>query len=135
MPEVEVSAGVIEYDDTGGSGPVVVLLHGLLMHGSLWRHVVADLRTSYRCVLPILPLGAHHRAMRAGADLSGRGLARILAEFLEQLGLQDITLVGCDWGGAQLLVAEDPPRSARILARDQARRLPRRGGAPAIFRR
>jgi pimeloyl-ACP methyl ester carboxylesterase len=106
MPEVEVSAGVIEYDDTGGSGPVVVLLHGLLMDGSLWRHVVADLRTSYRCVLPILPLGAHRRAMRAGADLSGRGLARILAEFLEQLDLQDITLVGCDWGGAQLLVAE-----------------------------
>ncbi len=54
MPEIELSAGVIEYQDTGGGGPVVVLVHGLLMDGSQWRHVVADLRSDYRCVLPTL---------------------------------------------------------------------------------
>jgi hypothetical protein len=26
MPEVELSSGTIDYEDTGGSGPVVVLL-------------------------------------------------------------------------------------------------------------
>jgi len=31
MPEVTLSAGTIEYEDTGGSGPVIVLLHGVLM--------------------------------------------------------------------------------------------------------
>jgi pimeloyl-ACP methyl ester carboxylesterase len=31
------SAGTIEYEDTGGSGPVVVLLHGLAMDGSLFE--------------------------------------------------------------------------------------------------
>ena len=41
MAHVEVSAGTIEYDDTGGNGPVVVFVHGLLMDGpsgvTLWR--------------------------------------------------------------------------------------------------
>ena len=40
MPEVDLSAGTIEYEDTGGSGPVVVFVHGLMMDGSLWRKVV-----------------------------------------------------------------------------------------------
>ena len=43
MLEAELSAGTIEYEDTGGDGPVLVLLHGLVQNGSLWRHVVADL--------------------------------------------------------------------------------------------
>jgi pimeloyl-ACP methyl ester carboxylesterase len=106
MPDVELSAGVIEYEDTGGSGAVVVLLHGLLMDGSQWRHVVADLRRDYRCVLPTLPLGAHRRPMRPDADLSLRGQARLIAEFLERLDLRDVTLAFNDWCGAQLLISE-----------------------------
>ena len=43
MPEVEMSAGTIEYQDTGGDEPVVVLLHGLAMDGLLWRHVIREL--------------------------------------------------------------------------------------------
>jgi len=39
MQEIELSAGTIEYEDTGDSGPIVVLLHGLAMDGSVWRHV------------------------------------------------------------------------------------------------
>ncbi len=106
MPEIELSAGTIEYEDTGGGGPVVVLLHGLAMDGSLWRHVVADLRSDYRCVVPTLPLGGHRRPMRRDADLSPSGIARLVGEFLERLDLRDVTLVGNDWGGAQLLISE-----------------------------
>jgi pimeloyl-ACP methyl ester carboxylesterase len=76
------------------------------MDGSLWRHVVADLRSDYRCVVPTLPLGGHRRPMRPDADLSPRGIARLVAEFLERLDLRDVTLVGNDWGGAQLLISE-----------------------------
>jgi pimeloyl-ACP methyl ester carboxylesterase len=106
MPDVELSAGTLDYADTGGDGPVLVLLSGLFIGGSLWRHVVGQLRGELRCVVPELPLGAHHRPMRAGADLSGSGLARLVAEFLDRLDVSDVTLVGCDWGGAQLLVAQ-----------------------------
>lgn len=106
MPDVDLSAGTIAYEDTGGNGPVVVLLHGFAMDGSLWRHVVADLRADVRCVVPTLPLGGHRRPMRPDADLSLRAMALLVAEFLERLDLRDVALVMNDWGGAQLLVAE-----------------------------
>jgi pimeloyl-ACP methyl ester carboxylesterase len=106
MAEIELSAGAIRYEDTGGEGPVVVLCHGLLMAASLWDAVVAELGPGVRCVRPTLPLGAHRQPMRADADLSLRGQVRLLAEFLERLGLEEVTLVFNDWCGAQLLVAE-----------------------------
>ncbi len=34
MSEVELSAGTIEYDDTGGDGPVLVFLHDVAMEGA-----------------------------------------------------------------------------------------------------
>ena len=40
MPEVELSSGTIDYEDSGGSGPVIVLVHGLIMDSSLWLHVI-----------------------------------------------------------------------------------------------
>jgi pimeloyl-ACP methyl ester carboxylesterase len=116
MPQIELSAGTVEYQDTG-EGPAVVLLHGLMMDGSLWDGPIADLSADYRCLTPTLPLGAHRHAMRADADLSLPGIARLAGEFLDRLGLQDVTLVGNDTGGAlvQLLLCEDADRVARIV--------------------
>ncbi len=99
MPAIELSAGTIDYLDTGGDGPVVVPVHGVMMDATVWREVVADLRTDHRCVVPTLPLGAHRRPMRPGADLSMTGQADLLGELIERLGLDDLTLVANDWGG------------------------------------
>jgi len=116
MPEIELSAGPVEYQDTGGAGPVLVFLHGLTMDGSLWRNVVADLRRDYRCVLPTLPLGGHRQPMRPDADLSLPGIARLVGEFLDRVGLCEVTLVQNDWGGAQILIAVgDTTRIARMV--------------------
>jgi len=115
MQEIELSAGIIEYEDTGGSGPVVVLLHGLVMDGSVWRHVVRELRADHRCVVPTLPVGGHRRPMRADADLSLHGLAKLQAEFLEALDLRDVTLVGNDLGLFQVTAGEYPERLARLV--------------------
>jgi pimeloyl-ACP methyl ester carboxylesterase len=112
---VELSAGTIDYEDTGGRGPIVVLLHGLAMDGSLWRNVVHELRTDHRCVVPTLPLGSHRRPMRADADLSFRGHARLQGELLERLDLRDVTLIQSDMGFAQLLAGERPERIARLV--------------------
>src|SRR5689334_13456638 len=90
VPEVELSAGTIEFEDTGGGGPVVVLLHGLLMDSSLWSGVVAELAADHRCIVPTLPLGAHRQAMRDDADLSLPGIAALTDELLERLGLRDV---------------------------------------------
>jgi pimeloyl-ACP methyl ester carboxylesterase len=105
MAEIELSAGPIEYTDTGGDGPVLVFLHGVTVAPSEWRHVVRELSGEYRCVLPHLPLGSHPRPMRPDADLSLAGIAKLVGEFLEKLDLRDVTLVQNDWGGAQVLIA------------------------------
>jgi pimeloyl-ACP methyl ester carboxylesterase len=59
VKQIELSAGTIEYSDTGGDRPVLVLLHGLMMDASLWDGPMADLSADHRCVAPTLPLGAH----------------------------------------------------------------------------
>ena len=117
MNQIELSAGTIDYQDTGGGGPTLVLLHGLLMDASLWEDVIADLSVDHRCVAPTLPLGAHRHAMQADADLSLRGIARLVAELLDRLDLRDVTIVGNDTGGAlvQLLACDDTPRVSRIV--------------------
>src|SRR3954454_4036111 len=84
---IELSAGTIDYEDSGGDGPVVVLLAGLLMDATLWDGVVAALAPDHRCIAPTLPLGAHRRPMHADADLSPRGQARLVGELLDRLDL------------------------------------------------
>ncbi len=115
MQEIELSAGIIEYEDTGGSSPIVVLLHGLVMDGSLWRKVVQELREDHRCVVPTMPLGSHRRPMRADADLSPHGIAKLQAEFLEVLDLREVTLVGNDSGIFQITAGLYPERIARLV--------------------
>lgn len=115
--EIELSAGTIEYTDTGGDGPAVVLLHGLLMDSTLWEQVIAGLSPRHRCLAPVLPLGAHRRPVKPGADLSLPGLAGLAGEFLDRLGVEDATLVGNDTGGAiaQLLITGGAPRVGRVV--------------------
>src|SRR3954454_2996458 len=99
MQEIELSAGTIQYEDTGGTGPTIVLLHGLLMDASLWDSVSSRLEADYRCVVPTLPLGAHRHAVHDDADLSLDGIARLVAELLDRLDLDHVPLVGNDTGG------------------------------------
>jgi len=113
--EIDLSAGTLDYLDTGGGGPTLVLLHGLLMDSSLWDGPIADLSTDHRCIAPTLPLGAHRHPM--SGDLSLPAIARLVEEFLDRLDLHDVTLVGNDTGGAlvQLVLAGKPERVARAV--------------------
>jgi pimeloyl-ACP methyl ester carboxylesterase len=134
MKEIELSAGPIEYQDTG-DGPVVVLLHGLMMDASLWDGTTAGLSADHRCVVPTLPLGAHRQAMHADADLSLPAIARLVAEFLDRLDLRDVTLVGNDTGGAlvQLLI-RDAANGADAADADAANAADAADGADGIGR-
>jgi pimeloyl-ACP methyl ester carboxylesterase len=102
---VHLPTGPISYIDVG-TGPVVVLVHGVLMDHTVWRSVVPRLAEHARVITPTLPLGAHPRPMAEGADLSMRGQVHLLADFLDALDLCDVTLVVNDWGGPLFLTAE-----------------------------
>jgi pimeloyl-ACP methyl ester carboxylesterase len=117
LNRLELSAGTVEFEDTGGDGPPIVFLHGFLMDSSLWAGVVAELAGEHRCLAPTLPLGAHRHAVRADADLSLPGVAALVTEFLDRLDLRDVTLVGNDTGGAvvQVLLRDGAPRVGRVV--------------------
>lgn len=115
MPEIELAAGTIEYEDTGGDGPVLVFQHGVAMSGSEWHEVVAELRTDHRCIVPELPLGSHRRPAREDADLSFEALERLLVEFLDRVELHDVTLVGSDFSLALQVAAGHPERLSRLV--------------------
>ena len=106
------SAAGFMYADSGGSGPPVVFLHGVLMNGTLWDDVVDGLRDRYRCIVPELPFGAHRTPMPEDTDLRLESLVTMVADFLAELNLHGVTLVCNDWGGAQLVVS--PGGSDRI---------------------
>jgi pimeloyl-ACP methyl ester carboxylesterase len=116
VKEVRLGPDVIRYREVG-SGPTLVFVHGILASGVLWRDVVAGLSGRFRCVVPDLPLGGHAVPMGTDTDLSPRGVARLVADFMSALGLHDVTLVGNDTGGAicQIVIAEHPERVGRLV--------------------
>jgi pimeloyl-ACP methyl ester carboxylesterase len=113
---IELSWATVDYEDTGGPGPTVLFVHGLLVDGTLWRKVVTRL-DGYRCVVPTLPLGSHRTSVRDRAALTPTGVADLIAEFMERLELSDVTIVANDTGGAitQLLLTRRPERIGRVV--------------------
>lgn len=113
---VEVPQGTVRYRECGRGEPVV-FLHGLLMAGTLWSQVMSRLGDGVRSIAPDLPLGGHTIALRPDADTSPPGVARLVADFLEALELDGVTLVGNDTGGAiaQLVATRHPERIGRLV--------------------
>jgi pimeloyl-ACP methyl ester carboxylesterase len=116
MSEANLSAGPIRYRDQGEGEPLL-FVHGLLVNGRLWDPVIPLLSDGHRCIQPDLPLGSHTSPMKPDADLSPEGIARLLVELMDELGLERVTLVGNDSGGAisQLLAAANPERVGRLI--------------------
>ncbi len=114
--DVSLPQGTIRYRDTG-TGPPIVFVHGLLVDGTLWRKVVPRLERDFRCIVPDLPLGSHRLPLKPEADRTPPGIARLLADFIAALDLEDVTLVGNDTGGAlcQMVCADHPERIGRLV--------------------
>jgi pimeloyl-ACP methyl ester carboxylesterase len=114
--EARVPHGTIRYRELG-TGEPIVLVHGLLVNGLLWREVAPRLARDFRVIVPDLPLGSQELPMNAETDLSPLGLAAIIADFTAALELEGVTLVGNDTGGAisQLVAVHHPERLARLV--------------------
>ncbi len=114
--EVDLGSARIRYRDRG-EGPPVVFVHGLLTNGLLWRKVAPSIaEAGFRCLTPDWPLGSHEIPV-PDAELTPPGVAALIARFLEELDLTDVTLVANDTGGAlsQILMTEHPERVARVV--------------------
>jgi pimeloyl-ACP methyl ester carboxylesterase len=116
VPHIELSHGTLHYRESGAGAPVV-FLHGYLMGAGLWDPVVRLLDGEFRCLVPELPFGAHPAPLQPGADLTAAGLGHLVADFLGELDLRDVTLVGNDSGAAiaQVVAARHPGRLAGLV--------------------
>lgn len=114
--EVQLPQGTIRYREAGEGKPIV-FVHGYLVDSRLWDGVVDRLSDRFRCIAPDWPIAAHQVAMGPDADLSPPGIAKLIADFLTKLELEDVTIVGNDSGGAmsQVLVTSYPDRIGRLV--------------------
>jgi pimeloyl-ACP methyl ester carboxylesterase len=112
--EAQLSAGRIAYYEEG-SGPVLLFVHGVFANSALWSKVVPLLSDRFRCVVPDWPLGSH--SIPLGTDLSPFVVADMIGEFISAVGLEDVTLIGNDTGGAlcQMFVTRHPGVVKRLV--------------------
>ena len=105
-------SGEISYLDAG-AGPVALFVHGIATNAYLWRNVIEPLTAQRRCIAVDLPLHGQSPVTQ-GQDLSISGLASIIEDFCDALGLGGIDLVANDTGGAiaQVFAARNPQRLA-----------------------
>ena len=121
MPQLALPQATIDYRVIGPDTPPpppVVFVHGILVDSRLWTAAAETLaEQGYRCYLPNLPLGSHTIPVTDAAVLSPSGMAGLVHDFITELGLQDVTLVGNDTGGGicQLVVDAHPERIGRMV--------------------
>ncbi|MBT2210818.1 MULTISPECIES: alpha/beta fold hydrolase [Actinomadura] len=102
---------------TGGSGPVIVLLHGVPKTGYHWRHLVPRLTERYTVVVPDLRgLGD---SARPADGFDSATMADDIAELMAHLGHASYSVMGEDWGaviGYQLAARHRGHVSALVFA-------------------
>jgi pimeloyl-ACP methyl ester carboxylesterase len=100
---------------TEGSGPLVVLLHGIAASSATWERVIPRLSPFHRVIAPDL-LG-HGKSAKPRGDYSLGAYANLLRDLLEALGEQRATIVGHSLGGgiAMQFAYQYPERCERLV--------------------
>ena len=103
----------VDHSDGDAGAPAALFVHGVLVNADVWRNVIWDVADRRRCIAPDLPAhGATPVPGAPAADLSLNGLAGMLDELCERLGLTQVDVVANDTGGAvaQVFAARHPER-------------------------
>jgi pimeloyl-ACP methyl ester carboxylesterase len=129
---VEIDGARLHYLDRG-SGPVVVMVHGLSGNLRNFYGLIDKLAATCRVVVVDRP-GSGYSRMVSGGHPALRAQSRIIARLLQELRLDRPVLVGHSLGGAlSLALALDHPGYVRALVListlSQVERVP-----PAVFK-
>lgn len=114
--EVRTDDGAHIHVTERGTGPVLLLLHGLAMTSDIWVHQFSDLAERHRVIA--VDLRGHGRSVAGadgfaapadfGSDYGAPALARMAADVrrvIDVLDLDDALLVGHSMGGMVALLA------------------------------
>jgi pimeloyl-ACP methyl ester carboxylesterase len=98
-----------------GSGPVLLLIHGMAGNLGNWRPVIGPLARRYTVIAPDLP--GHGESAPGGGDYSLGALAASLRDLLIVLGHERATLVGHSLGGgiAMQFAYQFPEATERLV--------------------
>ncbi|MBO6727770.1 MAG: alpha/beta hydrolase [Rhizobiaceae bacterium] len=94
---VEVDGDTVHYYE-GGTGPTLVLLHGMADEKNSFAAAAAELTDAYRVILPDLA-GHGENARDPGRDYSIAGHVAFLDQVFAELGLESFVLGGNSMGG------------------------------------
>ncbi len=100
---------------TEGTGPVLVLVHGMAGSSETWNHVIPALARRFTVVAPDL-LG-HGRSAKPRTEYSIGAHANLVRDLLAALGHERATLVGQSLGGGIVmqLAYQYPERCERLV--------------------
>src|SRR6478735_8318889 len=101
MAKIESNGIQLSYEDTGGDGRAVVLVHGWPLSGASWSEQVPALTEAGYRVLAYDRRGFGDSA-KPGSGYDYDTFAADLAGFLEGLDLRDVSLVGFSMGGGEI---------------------------------
>lgn len=94
---MKVNGAELHVEDTGGGGPVLLFVHGLLWSGRMFAPQIAALRGSFRCVAIDLRGQGQSELSRRGYGMDA--LAADVAAVIEQLALAPVHYAGLSMGG------------------------------------
>lgn len=114
MPFVSAHGQRIWIEDTGGSGPAIILAHGFMMDGTMFEHQVEGLRDKYRIIT--WDARGFGRTETDGAPFTYWDLADDCVAVLDALGIDKAIVGGMSQGGfVSLRVALRYPDRVRAL--------------------
>jgi poly(3-hydroxyalkanoate) depolymerase len=110
-----------------GSGPPLLLIHGIGANLAMWRPLATQLFEHRRLIMFDAP--GTGGSPRPGRPLRMPGLARLLGDLLDELGYVRVDVLGYSWGGtlAQQFAHDSPDRVRRLVLASTA---PGLGGRP-----
>jgi len=114
---LELAGGNMRYLKAG-SGPALILIHGLMGYSFSWRFTIPAL-APHATVYAIDNLGAGLSTATEGMDRTVRAIAERVLEFADALGINDFDLLGTSHGGGVAIMV------AAICAERKSTRLRR----------
>jgi pimeloyl-ACP methyl ester carboxylesterase len=117
MPTVELHGQDVTYH-RAGSGPALLLIHGITSSSRTWREVMPMLAKDFDVIAPDLP--GHGRSGKPRGDYSLGAYASGLRDLLTVLGVEKATVVGHSLGGgvAMQFAYQFPERLERLVLVD-----------------
>lgn len=120
MPQAKIDDTLISYTDTGGDGRAVLLVHAFPLDSKMWAGQIDAFGDRYRLIAPDLKGFGGSDAPEEPAAYSMDDYADCLAGLLDELGLDQVVLVGLSIGGyiSFAFLRRHPGRLAGLVLAD-----------------